>query len=158
MRLPNAWANSRANLPRGSTGVAHRVPQPPGGEGGAGSGRRFLIGGQGPPAGAAGDVGRPVLPLARLTSGLWLQAGRRVALAAGVGATPVRALLEDLPAGADPVVLLRASSEEQLLLANEVMELARGRGGGVARARLHVEGFDASAARGEPRRAGGPHY
>jgi len=58
--------------------------------------------------------------------------GRRVALiAAGVGVTPVRALLEDLPAGADPVVLLRASSEEELLLGNEVRELARARGGRV---------------------------
>ncbi len=58
--------------------------------------------------------------------------GRRVALiAAGVGVTPVRALLEDLPAGADPVVLLRASSEEELLLGDEVMELARARGGRV---------------------------
>ena len=58
--------------------------------------------------------------------------GRRVALiAAGVGVTPVRALLEDLPVGAEPVVLLRASSEEELLLGNEVMELARARGGRV---------------------------
>ena len=58
--------------------------------------------------------------------------GSRVALiAAGVGVTPVRALLEDLPAGADPVVLLRASSEEELLLGKEVMELARARGGRV---------------------------
>jgi ferredoxin-NADP reductase/DMSO/TMAO reductase YedYZ heme-binding membrane subunit len=58
--------------------------------------------------------------------------GRRVALiAAGVGVTPVRALLEDLPAGADPVVLLRASSEEQLLLGNEVRELVRSYGGRV---------------------------
>ena len=43
----------------------------------------------------------------------------------------MRALLEDLPAGADPVVLLRASSEEELLLGNEVMELAHARGGRV---------------------------
>jgi predicted ferric reductase len=58
--------------------------------------------------------------------------GRRVALiAAGVGVTPVRALLEDLPPGADPVVLLRASSEDDLLLRNEVLELAQARGGRV---------------------------
>ncbi|MFZ0972651.1 MAG: hypothetical protein WAN22_10535 [Solirubrobacteraceae bacterium] len=63
---------------------------------------------------------RPLAPLA----------GRRVALiATGVGVTPLRALLEDPPACDDPVVLLRASSEEELPLANEVMELARGRGG-----------------------------
>jgi ferredoxin-NADP reductase/DMSO/TMAO reductase YedYZ heme-binding membrane subunit len=59
-------------------------------------------------------------------------AGRRVALiAAGVGVTPVRALLEDLPPGADPVVVLRASSEDEVLLGKEVMELARARGGRV---------------------------
>ena len=43
----------------------------------------------------------------------------------------MRALLEDLPAGADPVVLLRASSEAELLLGHEVLELARERGGRV---------------------------
>lgn len=58
--------------------------------------------------------------------------GRRVALiAAGIGVTPVRALLEDLPDGADPVVLLRASSQEELLLGDEVRELAHARGGRV---------------------------
>ena len=58
--------------------------------------------------------------------------GRRVAMiAAGVGVTPVRALLEDLPPGADPVVVLRASTEEELLLGNEVRELTRARGGRV---------------------------
>jgi len=58
--------------------------------------------------------------------------GRRVALiAAGVGVTPVRALLEDLPPSADPVVVLRASSEDEVLLGREVRELARARGGRV---------------------------
>jgi len=58
--------------------------------------------------------------------------GRRVALiAAGVGVTPVRALLEDLPAGSDPVVLLRASTQEELVLGDEVRELVRARGGRV---------------------------
>jgi ferredoxin-NADP reductase/DMSO/TMAO reductase YedYZ heme-binding membrane subunit len=69
--------------------------------------------------------------------------GRRVALiAAGVGVTPVRALLEDLPAGADPVVLLRASSQEELVLGDEVRELVRARGGRVLGAfgsRHHME-------------------
>jgi ferredoxin-NADP reductase/DMSO/TMAO reductase YedYZ heme-binding membrane subunit len=56
--------------------------------------------------------------------------GRGVALiAAGVGVTPVRALLEDLPAGSDIVVLLRASNEQQLLLVDEVRELVGARGG-----------------------------
>lgn len=59
-------------------------------------------------------------------------AGRRVALiAAGVGVTPVRALLEDLPPGADPVVVLRASNEDEVLLGKEVTELTRARGGRV---------------------------
>jgi ferredoxin-NADP reductase len=58
--------------------------------------------------------------------------GRRVALiAAGVGVTPVRSLLEDLPPSAEPVVLLRALSEEEMLLGNEVLELTRARGGRV---------------------------
>ncbi len=58
--------------------------------------------------------------------------GRGVALiAAGLGVTPVRALLEDLPPSADPVVVLRASNEEALLLGDEVMELTRARGGRV---------------------------
>jgi ferredoxin-NADP reductase/DMSO/TMAO reductase YedYZ heme-binding membrane subunit len=58
--------------------------------------------------------------------------GRRVALiAAGVGVTPVRALLEDLPAGSEPVVLLRASSEDEVVLGKEVRELARARRGRV---------------------------
>jgi ferredoxin-NADP reductase/DMSO/TMAO reductase YedYZ heme-binding membrane subunit len=58
--------------------------------------------------------------------------GRGVALiAAGVGVTPIRALLEDLPTDADPVVVLRASSEEEMLLGDEVRELARARGGRV---------------------------
>jgi predicted ferric reductase len=56
--------------------------------------------------------------------------GRAVALVgAGAGVTPVRALLEDLPADADTVVLLRASTREQLLLADEVAALAHQRGG-----------------------------
>lgn len=52
-------------------------------------------------------------------------------IAAGVGITPVRALLEDLPAGTDIVVVLRASNEEQLLLAGEVRDLVRARDGRV---------------------------
>jgi ferredoxin-NADP reductase len=43
----------------------------------------------------------------------------------------VRALLEDLPAGAEPVGLLRASSEEELVLDSEAVALARERGGRV---------------------------
>ena len=50
--------------------------------------------------------------------------GRGVALiGAGTGATPIRALLEDLPTGTDTVVLLRASSRDELLLADEIAAL-----------------------------------
>jgi predicted ferric reductase len=50
-------------------------------------------------------------------------AGRRVALiAGGVGITPIRALLEDLPR--DAVVVYRASREEDVILRDELDELA----------------------------------
>jgi predicted ferric reductase len=51
---------------------------------------------------------------------------------AGVGVTPLRALLEDLPAHVDVEVLLRASTEQDLVLEHEVAELVERRGG-----RLH---------------------
>ena len=51
---------------------------------------------------------------------------------AGVGATPIRALLQDLPDAADVVVVLRASTREELVLADEVREHVERRGG-----RLH---------------------
>jgi ferredoxin-NADP reductase/DMSO/TMAO reductase YedYZ heme-binding membrane subunit len=58
--------------------------------------------------------------------------GNGVALiAAGVGVTPIRALLEDLPAACDVVALLRASDEKQVLLLDEVREHVRARGGRV---------------------------
>lgn len=69
---------------------------------------------------------------------------KAVLIAGGIGVTAVRALLEDLPAGTDPVVILRASTEEDLVLASEVADLVRRRKG-----RLHelvgsrsVVGFD----------------
>lgn len=49
--------------------------------------------------------------------------------AAGVGITPVRALLEDLPAHVDVDVLLRASTAEELVLVDEVADLVERRGG-----------------------------
>ncbi|HZU72022.1 MAG TPA: ferredoxin reductase family protein [Acidimicrobiales bacterium] len=59
--------------------------------------------------------------------------GDRVLLvAAGVGVTPVRALLEDLPAGVDVEVVLRASRPEDLVLRDEVAALVKAR-----RGRLH---------------------
>jgi len=49
--------------------------------------------------------------------------------AAGVGITPVRALLEDLPAGVDVVVVVRASTPADLVHRDEVATLVRQRGG-----------------------------
>lgn len=50
-------------------------------------------------------------------------------IAGGAGVTAVRSLLEDLPRGTEPVVILRASKEEDLVLSGEVAELARRRKG-----------------------------
>jgi predicted ferric reductase len=50
-------------------------------------------------------------------------------LAAGIGITPLRALLEDLPYGRGEASLIyRASSSDHLLLRHEIDELARARG------------------------------
>jgi len=54
-------------------------------------------------------------------------------VAAGVGVTPMRALLEDLPAKVDVVVMLRAPTTDELIFHNEMEPLVRARGG-----RLHV--------------------
>jgi predicted ferric reductase len=55
---------------------------------------------------------------------------RRVALfAAGVGVTPVRALLEDLPPGVDVVTVVRASTEPELLFRQEITDLVGRRRG-----------------------------
>lgn len=53
-------------------------------------------------------------------------------LAGGVGITPMRALFETLPGGAGDITLLyRASSAEQLVLREELEEIARSRGAGL---------------------------
>jgi predicted ferric reductase len=63
----------------------------------------------------------------------YAQHGRRAVLvAAGIGVTALRSLLEDLPRNSAPIVLLRASRKEDLVLAKEVAELVRYRHG-----RLH---------------------
>ena len=54
-----------------------------------------------------------------------------VCIAGGIGVTAVRSLLEDLPRGSEPVVVLRASRHEDLALAGEVAELVRQRKGRV---------------------------
>jgi predicted ferric reductase len=53
-------------------------------------------------------------------------------VAAGIGVTALRSLLEDMPRNAAPVVLLRATRPEDLVLRKEVAELVRYR-----RGRLH---------------------
>jgi ferredoxin-NADP reductase len=59
--------------------------------------------------------------------------GDRVLLfGAGVGITPVRALLEELPKDADVAVILRGSRPEDLVLRHEIADHVRHRGG-----RLH---------------------
>jgi predicted ferric reductase len=58
---------------------------------------------------------------------------RRVVLvAAGIGVTALRSLLEDLPPGSAPVVILRATREADLVFRAEISGLVRDRGG-----RLH---------------------
>jgi len=54
---------------------------------------------------------------------------RVLLVAAGVGATPVRALLDDLPRHVDVVTILRGRSREDLVLHDEVAQLVDERGG-----------------------------
>ena len=58
---------------------------------------------------------------------------RAVLVAAGIGVTALRSLLEDLPRNCSPIVLLRASRREDLVLGREVAELVKNRSG-----QLHV--------------------
>ena len=57
---------------------------------------------------------------------------RALLVAGGIGVTALRSLLEDLPRNSAPVVVLRATRAEDLVLAKEVAELVRYRHG-----RLH---------------------
>ena len=52
-----------------------------------------------------------------------------VLIGAGVGVTPLRALLEDLPSHADVVALIRASTVDDLVHRDEIAALVRQRGG-----------------------------
>ena len=58
---------------------------------------------------------------------------RRKALliSGGIGVTAIRSLLEDLPQSAEPVVVMRASTKEDLVLLSEVIELVALRKGRV---------------------------
>jgi predicted ferric reductase len=58
---------------------------------------------------------------------------RAVLVAAGIGVTALRSLLEDLPRNCSPIVLLRASRREDLVLGQEIAELVKNR-----RGQLHV--------------------
>jgi predicted ferric reductase len=63
-----------------------------------------------------------------------VRTGNRVLLVAGgVGVTPLRALLEDLPPHADVVVVMRASRHEDVVFGAEMRALVEARGG-----HLHV--------------------
>jgi predicted ferric reductase len=53
------------------------------------------------------------------------QRQRVLLIAAGIGVTALRALLEDLPSGSRPAVILRAARPEDLVLAAEVRELVK---------------------------------
>jgi len=66
-------------------------------------------------------------------------------IAGGIGVTAVRSLLEDLPPRSYPEVILRASSADQLVLADEVAELARHRKGRVHELLGPREGVDLEA-------------
>lgn len=54
---------------------------------------------------------------------------RALLIAGGIGVTALRALLEDLPRGSAPVVLLRATQPAELVLSAEVRALAQARRG-----------------------------
>ncbi|HVA52612.1 MAG TPA: ferredoxin reductase family protein [Acidimicrobiales bacterium] len=58
---------------------------------------------------------------------------RTLFLAGGVGVTAARSLIEDLPMKSRPVVVIRASTEEDLVLIEEIEELVRIRKGEVHR-------------------------
>jgi predicted ferric reductase len=53
------------------------------------------------------------------------QRPRALLIAAGIGVTALRALLEDLPRGSKPVVLLRAARREEMVLRQEIANLVR---------------------------------
>jgi predicted ferric reductase len=58
-----------------------------------------------------------------------LRGGRVILIGAGVGISPIRALLEDLPAQTDVTVILRATKVEDLVHRDEVAQLVSERGG-----------------------------
>ena len=75
--------------------------------------------------------GTPVLvegPYGRLHTGVRTR-DKAVLLGAGIGITPLRALLEELPTGPDAtVVIYRVSDESDIVLADELLSLAKEKG------------------------------
>jgi len=70
--------------------------------------------------------------------------GRVVLIGAGVGISPIRALLEDLPEGTDVTVLLRASKTDDLVHRKEMTQLVSERGGTIhevvgSRKKVHLD-------------------
>jgi ferredoxin-NADP reductase/DMSO/TMAO reductase YedYZ heme-binding membrane subunit len=57
------------------------------------------------------------------------QGDKLVLVGAGVGSAPILSLLQDLPAHSDVVVLLRASTEQELILRDEIAQEVRRRAG-----------------------------
>ncbi|EWT00333.1 oxidoreductase [Intrasporangium oryzae NRRL B-24470] len=67
-------------------------------------------------------------PYGRLHAGVRTR-DKQVLIAAGIGITPMRALLEELPAGPDAtVVIYRVGSQADVVLAAELLDLARAKG------------------------------
>ena len=56
---------------------------------------------------------------------------KAVLISGGIGVTAIRSLLEDMPQNAEPVVIMRASTRDDLVLADEVVELTANRKGRV---------------------------
>ncbi len=89
------------------------------------------------------DLGDHSSALAKLHPGTWVaiegpygiftpdasRGDRLLLVGAGVGSAPILALLHDLPAHADVVVVLRASTAQELVLRDEIAEEVRLRGG-----------------------------
>jgi predicted ferric reductase len=71
---------------------------------------------------------------------------RVLLVGAGVGSTPIRALLEELPADADVVTVLRASAPAQVALHDEIAADVRARGGRLIELTGPRERVDLSAA------------
>ncbi|NUO91705.1 MAG: ferredoxin reductase family protein [Dermatophilaceae bacterium] len=70
-------------------------------------------------------------PYGRLHTGV-RTGSRTVLIGAGIGITPLRAILEDLPPAPDGVVVIyRVGSQADIVLGDELLELARSKGGRV---------------------------